>query len=117
MRKLISLSGAASLLGLLIWLVVFASRPTSVGAFPSGITGVSRNGCGSCHGAAADSNVAVAISGPTTVAPGSTSSYTVTVSGNPTGSVGQGGGLDVSVTGGALAAGANNQLVGGEITH
>src|SRR5437867_6010556 len=116
MRKLIPLSGAASLLGLLTWLIVFASQPASVEAFPNGMTGVSRNGCGSCHGPGADPNVAVAISGPTTLAPGSTSSYTVTVSGNPTGSMGLGGGLDVSVTGGTLAAGANNQLAGGEIT-
>jgi hypothetical protein len=117
MRKLVPLSGGAGLAGLLIiWLAVFASPPASVGAFSSGISGHSQTGC-SCHGSTADTNVSVAITGPASVVPNSVNSYTVTVSGNPTGSTGLGGGLDVSVNGGALAAGANTQVLGGDITH
>src|SRR3990172_10792274 len=113
MRKLLGLLGTISLLGIAAWLAIATMSPQSTHAFSSGITGRSRTGCGSCHGASPNSGVTATFSGPTTVAPGSTNNYTATVSGNPT----NGGGLDVSVSGGILAAGANTQLIGTEITH
>ncbi|MBI4313043.1 MAG: hypothetical protein HY681_14885, partial [Chloroflexi bacterium] len=88
--------------------------------YPGGITGYSGNPattggafCTSCH----DGGVApaVTLTGPTSVAPGSTNTYTLTISG------GQKvlGGLDVSATLGTLISlsGQGTKLRNGEVTH
>ncbi len=113
MRRLILLLGGAATLGVVLWVVAFGLNPEAARAYSRGIPGRSQAGCGSCHGANADPGVAVTISGPTNVTPGSTNSYTVSVSGGPT----AGGGTDISVSGGTLAVGANTQLSGGELLH
>ena len=113
MRKLLGLLGTISLLGIAAWLAIATMSPQSTHAFSSGITGRSTTGCGGCHGASANTGVTVAFSGPISVAPGSTNNYTVSVSGGPP----NGGGLDASVSGGTLAAGANTHLMGTEIAH
>ncbi|MBF8265049.1 MAG: putative lipoprotein [Dehalococcoidia bacterium] len=77
------------------------------------LTGRSTTGCAPCHGAAANPNVKVVISGPTTVTPGNTIQYSVTLNGNPE----AGGGLNVSASDGKLSPGENTQLVNGEITQ
>lgn len=77
------------------------------------LTGRSTTGCLPCHGAAANPNVKVVVSGPTKVTPGNTAQYTIAINGDPE----AGGGLDVSASGGKLAAGDNTQLVNNEITQ
>ena len=83
----------------------------------SGITGVAQSptGC-SCHSSTPNANgpVTVSISGPQTVQPSSTNTYTVSVSGGPATTP---GGFNLKAAGGTLIAGANNQLLRGELTH
>ncbi len=86
----------------------------------SGIRGYSGNpatnlgvSCEGCHGGGQTTNVN--LSGPMTVAPGSTNTYTLTIAGSATRPY---GGLDVSATLGALAAfEAGTHLLQGEIAH
>ena len=69
-------------------------------------------GCNACHGGGAAPTVT--LSGPATVASGSTSTYTLTISGG----AGVVGGLDVSVNGGTLAStDPSTKLQTGEITQ
>jgi hypothetical protein len=84
-------------------------------AYPDGVTGVSRasDGC-SCHNSSPNASgpVTVAITGPATVLPGSTTSYTISVSGSPTGST---GGINLTADNGTLVAGSGTDVVGGEV--
>ena len=86
-------------------------------AFSAGVTGVAQSpvGC-SCHSATPNANgaVTVSITGPSGVLPGSTNAYTISVSGGPPPG---GGGFNLVADMGTLIAGANNSLVGGELTH
>jgi len=83
-------------------------------AASGGVTGRSTTGCGSCHGASASSSVAASFTASaSTVAPGGTVDIDFTVSESSMAE----GGLDVAASGGSLAAGSNNQLRSGEITH
>ena len=82
-------------------------------ASQDGRTGRATSGC-SCHASSPSSSVTVTITGPQTVAPQSTHQYTVTVSGGPTS---PDGGFDLLESAGTLVAGANNQVVGSEVTH
>ena len=75
----------------------------------SGFSGKSGSTCTVCHSTGTPPTVT--ISGPATVASGSTNTYTLTVSG--TGN----GGLDVAATAGTFTPGSNTQVMGGEITH
>lgn len=75
----------------------------------SGYSGKSGNTCTQCHSSGTPPTVV--ISGPTSVASGSTNSYTLTVSG------GGNGGLDVAASGGTFTAGSGTQVRNGEITH
>jgi hypothetical protein len=86
-------------------------------AHSSGQTGTSTTGCGPCHGGTDSAGTVVTLSstGATTVAPGDVVSLELVVAN--AGSSYTGAGLDVSVTGGRLAAGVNNWLSGREITH
>lgn len=83
----------------------------------SGRTGVSTSGNGcSCHGSTpnAAGAVSVSITGPQTVLAGSTSSYTLSVAGAPSGTT---GGFDLSANGGTLAAGTGSRVSGSDLTH
>ena len=82
-----------------------------------GLIGVSTSATGCvCHNSSPDASgqVTVTISGQQTVAPSSTNSYTITVSGGPSGTT---GGFNLTADGGTLIAGANNRLETGELTH
>ncbi len=86
-------------------------------AHSSGMTGVaqSSNGC-SCHSQAPNANgaVTVSITGPASVQTGSTSAYTITVSGGPPGTE---GGFDLKADAGTLVAGTGTWTTGTELTH
>ena len=99
---------------ILVTLVIFAVIyfPIPASASSSGITGFSgKSGstCTSCH--STGTAPAVTLSGPTTVASGSTNSYTLTVGG--TGNHG----LDVAASAGTFTAGAGTKVQSGEITQ
>ncbi len=80
----------------------------------AGKTGNSTTGC-SCHGATATASTTASFSGTATVEPGEVVSMLFVVS-STSGSQTHAG-LDVSATGGTLAAGANTQVLAREITH
>lgn len=100
-------------------LAIFGLLVGVAGARPGGINGYSGNPatnggdiCDACH--SAGSTPTVTLSGPTSVATGSTQTYTLTVSGGQE----VAGGLDVSVTDGSLAVSdPGTYLRQGEITH
>lgn len=94
---------------------LIASTAGSAWAFSTGITTGSfgSGGCNECHGGGTAPMVSV--SGPSTVAPGSTQTYTLTVT-NPGAQLRAG--LNVSATGGTLASGGpDTQVLSGQITH
>jgi hypothetical protein len=93
-------------------LLALALSSSTLFARIDGITGRSTSGCG-CHGSA-NSGITVTISGPQSVEPLSTHSYTVTVSGGPAGGL---GGFDLKASAGTLTAGSNNHVSGTEVTH
>ncbi len=72
-------------------------------------------GC-SCHGTTPNGNgdVTVTISGPQDVLIGTTHSYTIEVSGGPSGTT---GGFNLCASGGTLIPGAGNEESQGELTH
>jgi len=83
----------------------------------SGRTGVSTSASGcNCHGSTPNASgaVTVSITGPQTVAAGSTNAYTISVSGGPSGTK---GGFDLSANGGTLVAGTGSKVSGSELTH
>ena len=108
-----------TILGFLALSLGFAAVTSRVDAFSSGLLGYSGNPstnsgnfCALCH----NTGIAptVTLTGPTVVAPGSTNSYTLVISGGQQ----TAGGLDVSATSGTLSVNdAGTQLLGGEITH
>jgi hypothetical protein len=75
-------------------------------------------GCGpaGCHGSSPDVNVSAIISGPSTVPPGETRQFSITV--NFTGHSGASAGVDIAVRNGTLSPVSSQlQLNGTEITH
>ena len=102
-----------------VLLGLFRLGPQEAQAFSTGATGLSGNPgagggdyCVLCHSGGIVPNVVIA--GPAVVDAGTTNSYTLTIVGGQQ----AGGGLDVSVTGGALIqTDAGTQLAVGEITH
>lgn len=81
----------------------------------SGKTGVTRkNGSGcTCHGSAA-AGVNVAISGPSSLSPGQTGNYTLTITGGPLSKAG----TNIAASAGSLdAADASLKIQSGELTH
>ncbi|HLP16151.1 MAG TPA: choice-of-anchor V domain-containing protein [Bacteroidota bacterium] len=99
-------------------LLIFAVfLPGAAYSSANGITGrtlkSSANGC-SCHNATAASSVLVLISGPASLAPGKSGTYTVTVADT----VGTKGGVDIATSAGTLAPVSTIlKLSGGELTH
>ncbi len=116
MSRLLPPSSRTRVVSVLV-LIALASWAGSVLAHSGGISGDARSttGC-SCHSSTPNkSGVAtVQITGPQSVAPGSTNSYTISVSGGPAGSF---GGFDLVTTSGTLVAGASSQLFGSDLTH
>lgn len=87
-------------------------------ASSGGITGVSTTGCGTCHGGKS-ANTSLSYTGPTTVAPGQTVTYTVSVAhGTHTYA-----GTNIAIknangqNAGTLAAGTGLRAAAGELTH
>jgi hypothetical protein len=83
----------------------------------SGRTGVSASASGcSCHGSTANAAgaVTVAITGPQGVLAGSTNTYTISVTGGPSGTT---GGFDLNTNGGTLVAGTGSRVSGNDLTH
>lgn len=84
-------------------------------ANPGGITSYSGkqggNTCNQCH--AGGTAPTVAITGPSTLMPGASATYTVTISGGAAVRAG----LNAAVSGGTLIAGSGTQVMGGEVTH
>lgn len=86
--------------------------------YPTGITGRTKkttlNGCGSCHGSSVSAGLNVAITGPDSIAAGTSSLFTLTTT-SPTG---VNGGLDVATRSGVLSVSqAGTPLLNSEITH
>lgn len=82
-----------------------------------GVAGVSQSATGcSCHNSTPNANgaVTVNITGPQSVSPGSTITYTVTATGLPAGTT---GGVDLKATGGTLIAGTGTAILSGELVH
>ncbi len=100
-------------------LLLSAAVPQAVWAHASGITGYSGNTathsgaiCTACH--SGGTVPTVTITGPASLAPGASGTYTLMITGGPA----VVGGLDVSASAGTLAAGdAATQLMSGEITQ
>jgi hypothetical protein len=88
---------------------------TGAFAFSGGIAGRSQTGCGGCH--SGGSRPTVNLSGPSTLTAGSSSVYSLTISGG----AGSCGGLDVSVSGGSLSItgsdGPSEYILSGEVTQ
>jgi hypothetical protein len=88
--------------------------PSIAFAYSAGISGYSGQGgqsCTTCHGSA---TATATLSGPTTLAPGASGSYTLTITGGPA----QTAGLDVSLSGGgSLQHGTGTQLMSAEVTQ
>lgn len=95
---------------------------TPIWAFDTGIVGHSGNpatnfgmSCDSCHGGGVQPTVT--LSGPTTVSPGQSAIYSLTVQSAAVASQ-TAAGFNVSATDGALASlGGDTQIIDGEITH
>jgi hypothetical protein len=72
------------------------------------------SGCGSCHGSSATSGVVVSISGPDTVAPNQSATYTMTITGGPAVDAG----CDISARFGTVSPVSSTiKLSGTELTH
>jgi HYDIN/CFA65/VesB family protein/Ig-like domain-containing protein/immunoglobulin I-set domain protein len=90
----------------------------------TGHTSVTSNGCGSCHGSSSSSSTTLSIasgSGSFSVAAGSTTSFTLTVSNAGQAKAGFNLGVFTTTTGstqsGTITSGTGSQTVGGELTH
>lgn len=104
-----------SIIIILFSVLIFTSN--HLFAYPSGISGYTvksnSSSCGTCHGSA-DSQVSVAISGPSTLKPGETGSYSVTISGGSGTAVG----VDIAASNGTLINVDNNlKVLNAELTH
>jgi hypothetical protein len=99
---------AISAVGLALW----AGQPS---AKADGVSGKTRSATGcSCHSSTPNGAVSVTISGPQAVAPGSTNSYTIAVTG---GVAGTKGGFDLAASSGTLVPGTGSRLLNSELVH
>jgi hypothetical protein len=97
-----------SVLGLALW----ASQPS---ARSTGVIGKTQSATGcSCHGSTPNTSVVVTITGPNAVAPGSTGTYTIALTGGIAGTT---GGFNLKASSGTLVAGTGSQLLSGELAH
>lgn len=111
MRRFIgSSSGLMSAL-LLGWAIALLA-PVSVSAFSSGID-QGASGCNPCHGSDAAPGLGVTITGPSTLLPGATGSYLLTID-----TLNVGGALSVETSDGTLTdVDVNTQVLNSMITH
>lgn len=81
----------------------------------SGMSGYSVSGCAPCHSSSASATVTVSIGGPTNVIVEETNTYTISVTGGPSGAFG----FDLSATEGTILVtdSVNTQLKDGDLTH
>jgi hypothetical protein len=103
---------------LFLALLFIAVSAVSVFSLSAGFTGrtlkTSTSGCGGCHGSSATSDVTVIITGPDSVAAGSTASFIVAVSKQSK----TGSGVDIAVKNGTLTpVSPYLHLVSGELTQ
>jgi hypothetical protein len=77
----------------------------------SGYSGMNGSTCTSCH--STGTAPTVTLTGPTSVASGSTTSYTLSVSTVTAGN----GGMDLAASGGTFAAGTGTKVLNGEVVH
>jgi hypothetical protein len=109
----------SSRIGLTFGLVTIATTMWAgyLAARTGGVSGVceSSEGC-DCHSASPNANGAatVTITGPQLVDAGTTHSYTITVTGGPSGTT---GGFNLCATEGTLIAGTGSSLDNGELVH
>jgi hypothetical protein len=78
----------------------------------SGFSGMNGSTCTSCH-SSSTSKPTVTLTGPTSVASGSTNNYTISVSVVTSGN----GGVDVAASAGTLGAGTGTKILNGEVVH
>jgi hypothetical protein len=98
---------------LLIFTFLYGSVPAGASSNGiSGFSGKSGSTCTSCHSGSA-SVPTVTLTGPTSVASGSTNAYTISVSTISSGN----GGVDVAASAGTFAAGTGTKVSNGEIVH
>ncbi len=96
-------------------MLLFLALLTPALANSAGRTGSSTTGC-TCHSASSSSTTSSTLAASaTTVAPGDVVSLTLIVTSSS--GLRTYGGLDVSATGGTLAAGTNTRVASGEVTH
>lgn len=107
-------------LTILTTIFLFIAFIINVNAYPNGVSGytlkTNASGCGSCHSthSSASSFVLVNISGPATLLPNETGSYSVTISGG----AGENVGVDIASSLGTLNKFDNNlKLSSGELVH
>lgn len=99
----------------LLSVAVAVSLATALRADNNGRTGKTQSpqGC-NCHGTLNTPGVTVTITGPQSVRPSTTNTYTISVAGGPSGT---NGGVDLRPTAGTLVAGANSKVSNGELVH
>jgi hypothetical protein len=108
-REILSFSHWALII-LITIAVIYCSIPASAASSGiSGFSGKSGSTCTSCHSNGTPPTMT--LTGPTTVASGSTNSYTVTVGGSGN------HGLDLAVSAGTFTAGTGTKVLNGELTH
>ena len=91
---------------------IYSSVPASASSSGiSGFSGKSGSTCTSCH--SSGTAPTVTMTGPTSVASGSTNTYTISVSTVTAGN----GGVDVAASAGTFAAGTGTKVLNGEIVH
>ena len=86
-------------------------------AHSGGASGVARSATGcNCHSTTPNANgtATVTITGPQAVQPGSSHSYTITVTGGPSGTT---GGFDLNSGGGTFTPGTGTKLLNGDLVH
>jgi hypothetical protein len=118
MKKLFSLKRV--IVGMLT-LVFIASISLEVLSYPTGVAGRtlkpgSTNGC-TCHQSSLTAAVLVSVTGPATLAPGATGTYTFSVS-RSSGTMNTGG-IDIAVSSGTLGIGTSSgiKLLSSEVVH
>jgi hypothetical protein len=97
---------------LLLIPICWPAAANATGNGISGFSGMSGSTCTSCH-SNSTSVPTVTLTGPTSVASGSTNTYTIAVSTITSGN----GGVDVAASAGTFAAGTGTKVSNGEIVH
>ncbi len=111
-RKLLTLTRWSWIVLALLATVQWSIPASASSGGISGFSGKSTSTCTSCH-SGSSSIPTVTLSGPTSVASGSTNSYTISVSIIAAGN----GGVDVAASAGTFAAGTGTKVLNGEIVH